>query len=38
METQFNEKTIQAIHYVLLLGMAALGVVFFITGLLNMAN
>jgi len=38
METLWNEKTIQTIHYALLLGMAVLGIVFFIIGLLNMAN
>lgn len=38
METLWNEKTIQAIHYALLLGMAALGIVFFIIGLMNITG
>ncbi len=38
METHFGEKLIQTIHYTLLLGMAALGIVFFIIGLMNMAG
>ncbi len=38
METHFSEKLIQTIHYALLLGMAALGIVFFIIGLLNMTD
>jgi len=38
METLWNEKTIQALHYALLLGMAALGIVFFIIGLTNITG
>ncbi len=38
METLLNQKVVQAIPYAILLGMAAMGIAFFIIGLLNMAN
>ncbi len=38
METLLNQKVVQAIPYAILLSMAALGIAFFIIGLLNMAN